>query len=92
LYAVELALWEPMLVAVKITTAEVARTEMVKAGSWGLYVVAVEVLSILLILGIPAVTHRFLASALSGDFDVHASMINSAKKAIFAVKTWGIGG
>ncbi len=80
LYAIELALWFPMLSAVEVTTALVARKEMLKAGSWGLYVVAVELLAIILILMIPAMTHKFLSGAFSGDLDSQASLFRSVRR------------
>jgi hypothetical protein len=82
LYAVELALWFPMLSAVEVTTAIVAKREMTRSGSWGLYIVAVELLAILLILMIPALTHRFMSGAFSGDFDTQSSVLRNMKKLI----------
>lgn len=69
LYAVELSLWFPFLALIEIVTGLVARQQMTKAGSWGLYVVAIEILAILLTLMIPSFTHRFLNGAFSGDLD-----------------------
>ncbi len=89
LYAVELALWFPVLTLVQMTTGIVAQEYMQKSGSLGLYVVAVELLAILLILLIPSVTHRFLSGAFSGDFDSQAGLHRMATRAVVMVKTWG---
>lgn len=91
LYAVELSLWFPILSAVEVTTAEVARNAMSRAGSWGLYVVAVEVLAILLILLIPTITHKVLSGALSGDLESQAGLLQTAKKVMIATKSLGAG-
>jgi hypothetical protein len=86
LYALELALWFPILALVEITTALVARNEMQRVGSWGLYVVACELIAILLTLMIPSVTHRFLHGAFSGDLDSSVGIIRWVKSASFAMR------
>ncbi len=88
-HALELALWFPVLALVEIATGIVARSAMAKTGSWGLYVVAVELLAIILILLIPSVTHKFLSGAFAGDFESQASLIRTAKRAVFVAKSWG---
>jgi hypothetical protein len=82
LYAVELALWFPMLSAVEVTTAVVAKREMTRSGSWGLYIVAVELLAILLILMIPSLTHRFLSGAFSGDLDTQSGLLRTVRNLV----------
>ncbi|MGK5084885.1 hypothetical protein WDW37_16475 [Bdellovibrionota bacterium FG-1] len=62
-YAVEIALWGPVLALIEITTSAAARKYMTQEGSWGLYTVAVEILAVLLILGIPRVTHQLVSGA-----------------------------
>jgi hypothetical protein len=89
LYAVELALWFPILSLVQTTTGIVAQDYMQKSGSLGLYVVAVELLAIILILLIPSVTHRFLSGAFSGDFNSQAGLHRMATRAVVMVKSWG---
>lgn len=69
LHAVELSFWIPMLCLVERVTGGVAREHLLKTESWGLSLVAVQVVAILLILLIPTVTHRFLSGAFSGDFN-----------------------
>ena len=90
IYAVELALWFPVLAIVDLATGVVAKEAMAKSGSWGLAVVAVELLAVILILLIPSLTHKFLAGAFSADFDSQASLIRTAKKAVFVAKSWGM--
>jgi hypothetical protein len=74
-YAVELSFWFPMLCLVELATGSVARKHMVQAGSWGLYVVAVQIIAIILIVLIPSITHRFLSGAFAGDFNSQTSII-----------------
>ncbi|MCC7441304.1 MAG: hypothetical protein IT285_06715 [Bdellovibrionales bacterium] len=69
LYALELSLWFPMLVLVERVAGHVAKGRMQQAGSWGLYLVAVEVVAILLIILIPSMTHKFMSGAFAGDFN-----------------------
>ncbi|MEK6578732.1 MAG: hypothetical protein AABZ55_05850 [Bdellovibrionota bacterium] len=90
IYAIELALWFPILSAVEAATGEVARHYMSKSGSLGLYVVAVELLAVILIFHIPTITHRFLSGAFAGDFDTQANLIQTAKKAAMIAKSWGM--
>lgn len=88
LYAVELALWIPFLSLIKIATGSVAGHYLLKSGSWGLYVIAIELLSIALILMIPSLTHRFLSGAFAGDFDSQSSLLKTARTAVFSAKHW----
>ena len=85
-YSVELSLWFPILCLVEMITGSVAEKYMMKSGSWGLYVVAVEIIAILLILLIPTLTHRFLGGAFSGDFDSGGGLIRTAKKLAFRMR------
>jgi hypothetical protein len=80
-YAVELSLWLPMLCLVELTTGGVAKAHMVQDGSWGLYIVAVQVIAILLILLIPNITHRFLSGAFSGDFNSQTGVFVMVQRA-----------
>jgi hypothetical protein len=68
-YAVELSLWFPILCLVELVTGQVARGHMLRDGSWGLYIVAVQAVAIFLIIMIPGFTHRFLSGAFAGDFN-----------------------
>jgi len=89
LYGLELALWFPVLSIVEIATGIVARSAMQKTWSFGIYVVAVELLSIILILLIPSVTHKFLSGAFAGDFESQAGLIRTAKRVAMMAKSWG---
>jgi hypothetical protein len=89
IHSVELALWFPLLDLVEIATSKVARGYMVKPGSLGLWVVAVELIAAGMILLIPSLTHRFVSGALSGDFDAQASFMRYAQRAVFLTKSWG---
>ncbi len=80
LYGVELSLWFPMLNLIEWMTAQVARSHLTQAGSLGLYIVAVEIIAILLIALIPSVTHRFLSGAFAGDFDSQRSLLVWARR------------
>lgn len=88
IYAVELALWFPVLALVELTTSSVARNAMLRSDSAGMHAVSVELLAIILILLIPAVTHKFLSGAFSGDFGSQASLLRMARKAILTAKPW----
>lgn len=79
-YAVELSLWNPMLCLVQLVTGAVARQHMHAAGSWGLYIVAVQVIAILLIGLIPSITHQFMGGALSGDFNSQSNVLQMLKR------------
>lgn len=81
LYAIELSFWFPMLCLVELATGSVAAKHMTTAGSWGLYVVGVEIIAILLIMLIPSISHRFLSGAFAGDFNSHTSFILMMRKA-----------
>lgn len=89
LYGIELALWFPVLAIVEIATGIVARSAMEKTWSFGIYVVAVELLTIILILLIPSVTHKFLSGAFAGDFESQAGLIRTAKRVAMMAKSWG---
>ena len=80
LYAIELSLWSPMLAMIELITSQVARKQSLNTESLGLTVVAAEILAVGLILSIPAITHRFLSGAFSGDFDSHVRFKNIWKK------------
>lgn len=82
LYSIELSLWLPILALVEVATSSVARMYVIKEGSLGLFLVATELVAILLILSVPAITHRFLGGAFSGDLGSGASVLNTAKKAL----------
>lgn len=84
LYAVELSLWNPILCLIEVVTGSVAKGHVTDQGSWGLYIVGVEVIAILLILLIPTVTHRFLSGAFAADFDAQDSAFSLIKNAIRA--------
>jgi len=73
-YAVELALWRPMLELIESVAAKVARTHMQAQGEWGLSILATEVVSCILILSIPLIAHRFVSAGLSGDFASQAGI------------------
>ena len=87
-YAVELALWFPLLALIEIITSSVAREAMAKPQSLGLYVVSVELLAIILTLSIPSITHKFLSGAFSGDFESHSGVRGLATRAIMIAKSW----
>ena len=82
LYAIELSLWSPILVLIEGVTAKVARRHLVQAGSWGLTLLAVEIVACLLILSIPAVTHRLMSGAFSGDFDSQSGILRLARSTV----------
>lgn len=86
LYAVELSLWFPMLSLVERVTGLVARKHVIQDGSWGLYLVAVQVVAILLILLIPSVTHRFLSGAFSGDFNSQQGLFVVVRRVVNVTK------
>lgn len=86
LYAVELSLWFPMLSLVERVTGLVAKQHVIQDGSWGLYLVAVQVVAILLILLIPSVTHRFLSGALSGDFNSQQGLFVVVRRVVNVTK------
>ncbi|MBY0472103.1 hypothetical protein K2X30_13130 [bacterium] len=80
LYAIEISLWLPVLKLINIATSSVARDMMQKAGSWGLYIVAIELLAIILTLRVPNITHRLLRGALEGDLGTHSELWNYYKR------------
>jgi hypothetical protein len=82
LYAVELSLWLPMLGLVELTTGIVAKKHLDQTGGLGFYMVAVQLIAILLILLIPSVTHRFLSGAFSGDFNSQSGLFVMVKKVV----------
>lgn len=89
IYTVELAMWFPMLEAVEVTTAVVAKREMVRSGSWGLHIVAVELVAILLIFMIPSLVHRFLSGTVSGDMDTQSGIMRATRRAL-KLRTGGV--
>jgi hypothetical protein len=82
LYSVELSLWFPVLCMVELVTGVVAKRHLVQSGSWGLYLVGVEVVAILLILMIPTVTHRLLNGAFAGDFNAQGGVFVMVRKVV----------
>lgn len=84
-YAVELALWRPMLELVESVAAQVARVHMQTQGEWGLSILATEVVSCILILSIPFIAHRFVSASLSGDFASQAGIFRHFK----TLASWG---
>lgn len=81
LYAVELALWTPMLAMVEVMTSMVARKHVANNSSLGLSLIAVEIVAIGLILSIPKITHQFLSGAFAGDFESQVKMMGLWRKA-----------
>jgi len=67
LLAVELCLWIPVLTIVNVTTSLLAREYATNANDVGFYVLACELVAILLTLSIPAFVHKMLSGALTGD-------------------------
>jgi hypothetical protein len=88
LYAVELSLWLPILLLIQIATSEVARGSIGSSGGLGLQVVAIELMATLLILSVPAVTHRFLSGAFSGDLGTGAHVLGKSQGWIQKIKAW----
>ncbi len=86
LYLVELSLWSPILCIVRATTGAVAIGYLGKTDSVGLYIIGVEIVAIVLILAVPAVTHRLMSGALAGDFNTQASVIGIGRKVLTAAK------
>lgn len=78
-YAVELSLWFPVLQLVEKISGAIGKVHLTQEGSWGLYIVGTQLVSIVLMLLIPSLTHRFLSGAFSGDFDSQASLIRWSK-------------
>ena len=89
IYAIELSLWNPTLALVEGVTAKVARGHLTESGSWGLTLIGVEVVACLLILSIPAVTHRFMSGAFAGDFDSQSSVFRWARTLAVRVRAKG---
>jgi len=87
-YAVELSLWMPILMLIKLATSEVARTSVGAAGGVGLQVVAVEVMAVLLMLSVPTVTHKFMSGAFSGDFGTSDHTLRKGRSWIQSVVAW----
>lgn len=79
-YAIELSFWRPMIILVHQVTSSVGRDYMANDSTQGLKIVAVEVVAVLLILSIPAVTHKVMSGALSGDFGSSGSMVRVGRK------------
>jgi hypothetical protein len=67
LLAVELCLWIPVLTIVNVTTSLLAREYATNADDVGFYVLACELVAIILTLSIPAFVHKMLSGALTGD-------------------------
>ncbi len=74
LYSIELSLWQPLLTIIDGVGAKVAEKHLLDGSELGLSLAAIEVISVLLILGIPAFAHRLVSSQLSGDFGLHDSI------------------
>ena len=86
LYAVELSLWLPVLYLVNLASGAVLSTQEVSGTTFGLGVIIAELLTIVLILYIPSVTHRFM----SGAFD---HLLGSGGPAIqYGKRALGLGG
>jgi hypothetical protein len=85
LYAVELSLWLPVLYLVNMASGAVLSTREVAGTTFGMGVIITELLTIILILHIPVVTHRFM----SGAFD---HLMGSGGPAIqYSKRAWGWG-
>lgn len=67
LLTVELVLWLPVLTIVNVTTSLLAREYATKTTDVGFYVLACEVIAVILTLSIPAFVHKMLSGALTGD-------------------------
>lgn len=67
LLAVELCLWIPVLTIVNVTTSLLAREYATNPNDAGFYVLACEVIAIILTLSIPAFVHKMLSGSLTGD-------------------------
>jgi len=81
-FAVEISLWDAVLRMIQITTGSVAKSGLIKDGSLGLSVVAVELVAIVLTLSIPPITHRIVGGALNADVG------GSTRAALQISRTW----
>ncbi len=80
LYAIELCLWMPILILIERITSEVGRTLLTREGSWGLPLIAVELVAVFLILSVPTTAHRFLSGAFAGDMGSQGSLIQTGRR------------
>lgn len=67
IFALELALWLPMLAVINIACSEVARRYMQIPGDIGFYVLALEIVAVSLTLAVPMIAHKFITGSLSGS-------------------------
>lgn len=86
LYLFELALWAPILSIIRTTTAFVAKDYLNKDGSLGLYVIGIELIAIILLLSVPAITHKLLSGAIAGDFGAQSGMLSYGTRALSVLK------
>ena len=86
-YALELVFWLPMLCLVESVTGTVARSRLTEDGSLGLTLIGVECVAIVLILSIPALTHRIMQGALNGDLGAQQSVLGWARGIVFEGRT-----
>ena len=73
-WSIELALWKPVLLVVQGVAGVVGARALNREGSWGSSLIAVELVAIILILGIPAFTHRLVSGVHAGDHDAQAKL------------------
>lgn len=81
-FAVEIALWIPMLKLVDSITSRVARQYVLIPESLGLYVVAVEIVAIALTLLIPSIAHKAVHGALSADLGASSSVMGHVRRIV----------
>lgn len=67
LLALELVLWMPILTIINVATSLLAREYSTINSDPGFYVLACELVAILLTLSIPAFVHKLVAGSLAGD-------------------------
>ena len=85
LYAVELSLWGPVLYLVDYAAAAAIRDPEVANHPLGLGVVVAQILTIALIIAVPAVTHRFMSGAFGAVLGAGASATQGTKRTLGAM-------
>ena len=84
-YAIELCLWRPLIIVIHEVTSMVGRQYLAHDSTQGLRILSVEVVAVILILSIPAFTHKIVSGAMAGDFGAGGGMVKLGNRLYGAV-------
>jgi hypothetical protein len=75
LHVFSVALWWPVFTLITVVTSVIARNYMAHTDSWGLSILALEVMACLMTCAVPAISQRLISGAISQTAQ-HLSVMN----------------